>query len=261
MVRDKIAIVKGLKINYKFSSGKKTKGDVLILHGWGGSSTSWSDIMEFLSDGGYRVFSPDFPGFGRSRTPHSAWNVQDFCDFILGFIDELKMDKFFLLGHSFGGRISIRFSRLYPEKVAGLSLCDSAGIKQGYGLKEKAIFYASRAGNAILSPAWMSRFRDAARNFFYLFFRHKDYVKADGVMKEVIKKVLEEDLLPELSQIKSRTLIVWGEDDKLVPVKYARIFKEKIAGSLLEIIPNTGHSPHLEKPGALSKIILNFLGK
>jgi len=65
--------------------------------------------------------------------------------------------------------------------------------------------------------------------------------------------------LKDLPQIKIRTLIIWGESDKLVPVKYAHIFKEKIESSKLEILPKIGHSPHLEVPEKLAKIIIQFL--
>jgi len=78
-------------------------------------------------------------------------------------------------------------------------------------------------------------------------------------MRETIKRVLNEDLLSELPQIRTKTLIVWGAADRMVPVKYAHIFKEKIVDSELEIIPKIGHSPHLEVPKKLSEIVLKFL--
>ena len=78
-------------------------------------------------------------------------------------------------------------------------------------------------------------------------------------MKEVMKRVLAEDLFIYLDGIKSKTLIVWGEKDKLVPVKHAYIFKEEIKDSRLEIIKKIGHSPHLEASEKFSNIILDFL--
>ena len=107
----------------------------------------------------------------------------------------------------------------------------------------------------------LKRFKDSARNLFYIFLRHKDYIKANGTMRETIKKVLDEDLLPELSKIQTKTLIIWGDKDRMVPVKYAYIFKEKIENAKLEILPKIGHSPHLEAPENFSEIIINFLEK
>jgi pimeloyl-ACP methyl ester carboxylesterase len=255
-MEEKTISINDLKINYKIAGEGPV---ILVLHGWGGSSDSWIGVQEILTKKGYKVICPDFPGFGKSKTPPQPWGVRDYTDFILNLVNKFEVQDFFLLGHSFGGRIAIKFATLYPEKIKKLILCDSAGIKQKWGLKEKFIFRISKIGNAIFTPAILNRFKDRARNLFYVFLRHKDYAKADGTMKETIKKVLEEDLLPELSQIKIKTLIIWGEIDKLVPVKFAYIFKEKIANSELVILPKIGHSPHLECPKKLAEVILQFI--
>lgn len=255
-MEEKTILINDLEANFKIDGEGEP---LLILHGWGGSSDSWIRVQEILAKEGYKVISLDFPGFGKSKTPPEAWGVKDFSDFVLNLTKKFGLQDFFLLGHSFGGRIATKFAVLYPEKIKGLILCDSAGIKQKWGLKERLIFYLAKIGNAIFTPAPLIRFKDKARNLFYIFLRHKDYAKADGTMKETIKKVLDEDLLTDLSQIKTKTLIVWGEGDKLVPVKHAYIFKEKIKNSEIIILPKIGHSPHLEIPEKLAEIVLGFL--
>jgi len=255
MPEEKI-LINGLKINYKIAGQGPA---ILILHGWGGSSDSWIQVQEILAREGFKIIVPDFPGFGKSKTPFEPWGVKEYGNFVLNLTKILELQNFFLLGHSFGGRVAIKFSVLYPEKIKSLILCDSAGIKQKWGIGEKLIFQISKIGNAIFTPTPLRRFKDKAKNLFYIFLRHRDYAKADGTMRETIKKVLTEDLLKDLPQIKIRTLIIWGESDKLVPVKYAHIFKEKIESSKLEILPKIGHSPHLEVPEKLAKIIIQFL--
>jgi len=255
MPEEKI-LINGLKINYKIAGQGPA---ILILHGWGGSSDSWIQVQEILAREGFKVICPDFPGFGKSKTPFEPWGVKEYGNFVLNLTKILELQNFFLLGHSFGGRVAIKFSVLYPEKIKSLILCDSAGIKQKWGIGEKLIFQISKIGNAIFTPTPLRRFKDKAKNLFYIFLRHRDYAKADGTMRETIKKVLTEDLLKDLPQIKIRTLIIWGESDKLVPVKYAHIFKEKIENSELKILPKIGHSPHLEVPEKLAKIIIQFL--
>jgi len=255
-MEEKQILINNLKINYKIAG----KGPVvLILHGWGGSSDSWIKIQETLVKNGYQVIVPDFPGFGKSKTPALAWGIKEYTDFVFNFINQLKLDQFFLLGHSFGGRIAIRFTVLYPEKVKKLILSNSAGIKAKPDLKTYFIFFLAKIGNAIFTPKILARFKDSARNLFYIFLRHRDYAKADDTMKESIKKVLQEDLLPDLPKIKKDTLIIWGDEDKMVPLRFAKIFKEKIENSQLTIFPNVGHSPHLEVPEKLSQTILDFL--
>jgi pimeloyl-ACP methyl ester carboxylesterase len=256
MIEEKKILINDLEINYKIAG---SGFPFLILHGWGGSSDSWIKVLEILSKKNLKMICPDFPGFGKSKTPIEPWQVKDFSDFLLNFINQLKIEKFFLLGHSFGGRVAIKFSISYPEKIKKMILCSSAGIKQKWGPKEKFIFQLSKIGNAIFTPAPLNRFKNRARDLFYIFLRHRDYHKANGTMKETMKKVLNEDLLEELPKIKVKTLLIWGEKDKLVPVKFAYIFKEKIENSQLKILPKIGHSPHLEVPEKLSEIILNFL--
>jgi len=255
MPEEKI-LINGLKINYKIAGQGPA---ILILHGWGGSSDSWIQVQEILAREGFKVICPDFPGFGKSKTPFEPWGVKEYGNFVLNLTKILELQNFFLLGHSFGGRVAIKFSVLYPEKIKSLILCDSAGIKQKWGIGEKLIFQISKIGNAIFTPTPLRRFKDKAKNLFYIFLRHRDYAKADVTIRETIKKVLTEDLLKDLPQIKIRTLIIWGESDKLVPVKYAHIFKEKIENSELKILPKIGHSPHLEVPEKLAEIIINFL--
>lgn len=255
MQEEKISI-NGLKVNYKVAGSGQP---LLVLHGWGGSSDSWLLVQRIISKEDFQVIVPDFPGFGKSITPPNAWSIGDYTNFILKLIETLKIDNFFLLGHSFGGRVAIKFATQYPEKIKSLILCDSAGIRGKPSLKARIIFLTAMIGNALLSPQIFARFKDSARNVFYGFIRKRDYAKANGVMKETIKKVLDEDLLADLAKIKIRTLIIWGKNDKMVPVKYAGIFKERIANSRLEIMPKVGHSPHIEEPEKLAKIILNFL--
>jgi len=255
MKEEKISI-NNLEINYKIAGQGPA---ILILHGWGGSSDSWIRVQKILSKEGFQVVVPDFPGFGKSKTPFSPWGLEEYTNFILNLTNYFGLKDFYLLGHSFGGRIAIKFAVSHPEKIKSLILCDSAGIKQKWGLKEILIFQLAKIGNAVFTPTPLRRLKDRARNLFYIFLRHRDYVKADGTMKETMKKVINEDLLIDLPKIKTKTLIVWGKNDKLVPVKYAYFFKEKIENSELKILPKIGHSPNLETPEKLAEIILNFL--
>jgi pimeloyl-ACP methyl ester carboxylesterase len=248
-------LVKEIETNYKIGGGGE---NFLILHGWNGSSDSWRKIIEILEIK-YKVICPDFPGFGKTETPKIPWSLNDFVEWLKEFTEKLNLKEFFLLGHSFGGRVAIKFSIFYPEKVKKLILLNSAGIKPEWGLKEKIIFQISKIGNAIFSKNHFFRFKDGARNFFYRIARIKDYSKAKGVMKETMKKIVEEDLLPEIPKIQNETLILWGEKDKIIPLKYAFLFKEKIKNSKLEILPKIGHSPHLEDPEKLAEILISNL--
>ncbi len=253
---EKIVFVDNLKINLKVVGQGEP---VLILHGWGSSIKSWLRVQEFLAEKGFKVVVPDLPGFGESSVPEKAWTVLDYKNFIIRFAEKIGLNQFSLLGHSFGGRISIKFAQKHPEKIKSLILCNSSGIKLQLDQKTKIIYSLSRLGNTLFSKRLLSKFRKFVKKIFYFFLRHKDYVKANKIMRKTLKLVINEDLLPALSQIKTRTLIIWGEKDDMVPLKAAYIFKEKIPNSELKVFPNVKHSPHREIPEELSKTIDNFL--
>jgi len=255
MIEKKIS-VNNLEINYKVLG----EGiPLLILHGWGASSDSWMEVQEKLAKEGYRVICPDFPGFGKSQNPPSPWSVGDYANWTLGFVDSLGLDNFILLSHSFGGRVAIKFSVFHPDKIIKLILCGSAGLKLKPGVKAGMTRMLAESGNVVFNFWFLRIFKNLFRNIFYLFIRRNDYVKAEGVMRETMIKVIEEDLLSFLSQIKSKTLLVWGEDDKMVPLKCAKIFNKNIKDSRLAVFSGVGHGPHFEVPNKLVEAVINFI--
>ncbi|MFH1643226.1 MAG: alpha/beta hydrolase [Patescibacteria group bacterium] len=255
-MEEKTIFVNNLKVHVKVSG----QGDpILILHGWGSYSWSWVKIQNILAENGFKVFVPDLPGFGESDAPTSVWGVDDYSEFISALVKELNISQFFLLGHSFGGRISIKFVNKYTEKVKSLILVGSAGLKSKIDPKTRIIYKISSFGKKVFSKKVFRSLKKFAQNIFHFVLRHRDYVKASGIMREIIKKVLDEDLLSELSKIKIKTLLVWGVKDKLVPIEDAYIFHKEISNSELKIFPNVGHSPHKEIQEEFSQTIIDFL--
>jgi pimeloyl-ACP methyl ester carboxylesterase len=253
---EKNILIEDLKVNYKIAG----EGfPLLILHGWGGSSNSWNEVQKILAKQNYKVITIDLPGFGKTPSPMVPWEIKDYSDFILKFIGKLNLGKIILLGHSFGGRISIKFASLYPEKLENLILFASAGIKHPWNFKDKVVYIFASIGSFIFSAKFLRRVKDLARNIFYILIRHRDYQKLKGAMRETFKKVVDEDLAPDLSKISTNTLIIWGERDRAVPLKDSYFLKEKILNSVLEIIPKASHTLNLENPEKLSEVVLKFL--
>ncbi len=249
-------LINNLKINYKIAGEGPA---ILILHGWGGSSDSWIEVQWALADKGYKVIAPDFPGFGKSETPPAPWTLNDYLNWTINFINSQKLDKFFLISHSFGGRIAIKLSPILNDKIKALVLCNPAGIKIKPKLKSQIIIFLAVIGDLIFSIKPLQIFKDFVRNIFLILIKNRDYAKANKIMRETMKNVLKEDLLLEISEIKNKTLIVWGEEDKILPVPCAFLFNDRIKDSRLEIIPEVGHSPHLEAPEILVQKILSFI--
>jgi len=226
---------------------------LIILHGWQSSKERWERIKNEIEKEEIAVIIPDLPGFKKETELDETWNFNDYLEWLYNF--SLNKERFFLLGHSFGGRIAIKFTVKYPSKIKGLILVGSAGIKP-----KKNIFLS------IFVPIF-KKFSflpgySLFREFFYKYILKKtDYLETKGIMRETFKKIIKEDLRPYLSQIKTPTLIIWGQKDKITPLSDAYLMKEKIKDSKLEILENVGHTPHLEAPEKLSKIISGFLAK
>ena len=227
---------------------------ILILHGWGSCAKRWQKVKEILTEQGLKVIVPDLPGFGENPSPSQPWSVDDYMEWVKKFSQGFS--PFFLLGHSFGARIAIKFAVKYPEKISGLILCGAPAIKDKLNIKHITI----RALAKFSSKFSFFPFYQFFRKIFYKYILRKtDYLKTQGIMKETFKKVIAEDSLPYLCQIKTKTLIIWGEKDDYVSVKLAPIIKNKIPNSDLKIFPEIGHSPHIECPEKLCEIILDFL--
>jgi len=254
---DKEIYIDNLRVHYKINGEGQS---ILILHGWGSSSNSWEEVQKILFQNNFQVIIPDLPGFGKSDLPTNPWDVDQYANFVVKFCQQLKINKFNLIGHSFGGRISIKIAVKRPDKIKNLILVDSAGIKPKLDVKDKLILFSSKIVKSISKIKFLNPFIDKIKRLFYkTAFRKRDYAKLSGVMRKTFIKIIDEDLLPELNKIRVRTLIIWGEEDKSVPIRYAHIFKREILNSELKVIPHIGHSPNLKAPKQLSQLIINFL--
>ena len=254
---EKEITIDNLKIHYRIAGKGQS---LLILHGWGGSSHTWIKVQDILSKKDLKVIVPDLPGFGQSDFPPKPWSVDDYVNFVKKFCDELNLKNFNLLGHSFGGRISIKFSIKYKDQINNLILVDSAGIKQKLNKQDETLFALSKLAHSLSKIKIVNPLVGQIRKLLYkTILRKKDYAKLTGMMKETFRNVIYEDLLPYLNSIRVRTLIIWGAKDKIVPVRSAYIFKDRILNSQLKIIPNSGHSPNIYFPEELSDLIINFI--
>ena len=232
--------------------------NIVILHGWGSNSLRWQRVRELLEEKGIKTLILDLPGFGITSSPSRPWNRDDYIKWIFQKIKEKNWHKFYLLGHSFGGGLSLKIAANFPEKVEKLILCAPAIIRRRC-LKSYLFYWLAFLGKKVFSLPGLRSLQPYAQRLIYKLAGTRDYYVADGVMKETMKKLHQEGLEGFLEKVKTPVLIVWGEKDDVLPVKDAYEIKEKIKNSELEIIPKAKHSPHREVPDELAEIIINFL--
>ncbi len=235
---------------------------LLILHGWGSRADNWARVQELLEKEGIKVFVPDLPGFGDTPAPPKPWTIDDYVDWVRNFCEKNNLSQFFLLGHSFGGGIAVKFVNAFPEEILGLILVAPA-LRRRKTLKYYICLALAKMGNLVFSIPGLSFFRLLARKILYVFAGTRDYYEVEFsktvAMKETFKNIIREDLTHCLSKIKAPTLIIWGGKDVVTPTKEAYLIKNEIKNAKLEIIKNSQHGLNLEKPEILAEKISNFI--
>ncbi|MGI6361923.1 MAG: alpha/beta fold hydrolase [Bacillota bacterium] len=231
---------------------------VVLLHGWGVDSTTFEPVAEKLA-ADFTVYNVDFPGFGLSPAPKKVWSVYDYADCIVGFLQKLGLEKPILLGHSFGGRISII---LGSQDIAGkIVLIDSAGILPKRGLCYYGKVYSYKLAKKIFSLPGLRRQRDKVIGKWQKKSGSSDYQQAEGVMREIFVKVVNEDLKPYLARITVPTLLVWGDLDLATPLTDAQVMEKLIPNSGLVVLRGAGHYSYLDKLGQFLLVMDSFLAQ
>ncbi len=236
--------IKGRKMYFEvYGSGTP----LIFLHGWGADSRIWSSFQPYLSALPYQLIFLDLPGFGHSDLPGKPYHIEDYADDLNNFLTELEIRQPLLLGHSVGGEIAIAYTLKYKNSKK-LVLIDSAGIKRRSLLTNLKIATAKSLKNKL------PRLTHLAESF-----QSTDY-KAAGPLKATMALIVEEDYRERLKEISTKTLVIWGENDPETPLRDAAIIHRQIKGSLLRIIPGSGHFPFLEQPAMVAGTIAEFLG-
>lgn len=236
---------------------------LIILHGWQSSKERWQKVKEEIEKEGIKVIVPDIPGFKPETELKEPWDLDNYIDWFYSIISSQKLDEgFFLLGHSFGGRMAIKIAAKNLFNLKGVILVSAAGIKKKptFGRKILSVGATIVKISGIREAPVLKQIYYFLRTFFYRYILNKtDYIDAKGFLNDTIKNILDEDLTTSLDKITVPTMIVWGKLDKITPLEDAYLMKEKIKKSKIALMENIGHDPHIENPKKLAEIISNFI--
>lgn len=246
--------IEGIELNYIVEGSGEP---VLILHGWGASIASVRPIVNSLS-GTHRVIALDLPGFGTSGVPEEVFGSFHYADIIKMFIDHLGIRQLSLIGHSFGGKLSIILSARYPELVDKLVLIDSAGL-----IPRRTIKYHVKVRSfKLMKLLWRLLFfweeEPVRMERLYKKFGSDDYQNAQGIMRKILVRVVNENLKPILKDIKAPTLLIWGDKDEATPLYHARIMEREIKDSGLVIFEGAGHFSYIDEYNRFSLVLKAF---
>jgi pimeloyl-ACP methyl ester carboxylesterase len=211
------------------------------LHGWGQSKSSLRSLGELLAADA-QVHLIDLPGFGESPRPATDWGTQEYADCILQYLDEHGVQATVLLGHSFGGRIAVRFASLHPSRVQALVLMSAAGVPRRRSLTARVRLWFVRLLGLLIKTLDRSDARKW-RTWFGETFGSRDY-RAAGDLRGILVKHVGEDLSAAAREIRCPTLLLWGGQDRETPPEMAVRFNELITNSKLIIMPGKDHFPY-----------------
>jgi pimeloyl-ACP methyl ester carboxylesterase len=237
---------------------------VVLLHGLGSRKEDWLPVLEPMAQK-YRLLVPDQIGFGRSDKPLLDYSIQTYVDFLNEFLRQLKVEKASLVGESLGGWIA----GLYAVEISGgahmipverLVLVDAAGLKQDTPIPD-------------LNPSSLAAMRGVMEAVFY----DTSWVNEDALRKIFTDKLAVHDgytvrsflgnptrekerLDDRLASIKVPTLVVWGRQDKLLPIASGERYAAGIAGAKLVSFEKCGHAPPIEKTEEFLAAVVAFLG-
>ena len=237
---------------------EKGEGQVIILlHGLMGGLSNFKDVIGFFSSKGYKVIIPELPIY---NLPLKETTVTAFSDFLEDFIKYKNLSNVILLGNSLGGHVGLIYSNKNPSFVKSLVLTGSSGLyensmgesypkRENYGYikrKTQEVFYNSKVAT-----------KEIVDEVFETVNNREKLVRTLAIAKSAIRHNMSE----ELPNIKTPTLLIWGENDLVTPPEVAREFKSLLPNSKLEWIEKCGHAPMMEHPNEFNKILFNWLNQ
>ena len=234
--------VKNLSINYiQYGEGN----DIVLLHGWGQNIEMMRPIGDNFQDR-FRITILDFPGFGASEEPKEAWTIEDYELMLEEFLKKVNVKKPIVIGHSFGGRVAIRYSARNP--ISKLVLFGSPCIR----IQEELSL-----GVKILKKLKTLPGLNGLGEYMKKFIGSRDYKAASPIMRQTLVNVVNEDLSKFAREIEEPTLLIWGTNDTEAPLNEAKELEKIMLDAALITLPGT-HYAYLENLPRVVTILGNF---
>jgi 4,5:9,10-diseco-3-hydroxy-5,9,17-trioxoandrosta-1(10),2-diene-4-oate hydrolase len=225
----------------------------------------------------HRVYALDLVGNGRTDKPAAPYSFAYGAQFVHDFLQSQEVDRLALVGNSLGGAIALQFALQFPDQVEKLVLVDSAGLGREVNLffrlptlplVGKWLARPSRKGQAQIlrevfyDPALVTDERvefeyqmsllPGAQEAFLSTLRRNATLR--GVRDDVWRPIVD-----NLQSITAPTLVIWGQQDRILPVAHAQVAGDRIANVRLQIIDRCGHEPQIERPEEFNALVLEFL--
>ena len=236
----------------------------VLVHGYLGSSEMWTFQKEFFSKD-YRVITPALPGFGESHNVKSLDSINKMAKEIINVLDQKKIDKFNLIGHSMGGMIVQEITKLIGDRVNKLICFATGSIGDIPGRFETM----DETREKLKKEGAQLSFSRVPLKWFVKGDKDKNYFLCENAVKNVSLEAADNALLAmknwrgkeNLKNIKNDTLIIWGDKDTSYNFDQVDTLNKNIKNSRLEIFKDCAHNVHLEQPDQFNNLVKEFISK
>jgi pimeloyl-ACP methyl ester carboxylesterase len=251
---------------------------LLLLHGIAGSSRSWIPVMHLLQRD-FTVLAPDFLGHGESTKPPGDYSLGNHASAMRDFLQLLGIDRATVVGQSFGGGVAMQFAYQFPEMCERLVLVDAGGLGREVNWMLRLVTLpAAEYVMPVLFPSFVRDWGNSVARFLgdrgirnaratEMWRSYSSLTDAENrrafvrTMRSVVdpggQSVSAIDRLYLAAH--TPTLIVWGDQDRMIPVVHAYKAHEAIPNSRLEIMEGVGHFPQVEEPIRFAEILTDFV--
>jgi pimeloyl-ACP methyl ester carboxylesterase len=250
---------------------------LVFIHGLGGSWQNWlENIPHFART--HRVIALDLPGFGESEMPREEISIEGYARIVETLLQQLGIDKAIVVGNSMGGFIGAEMTVHYPVRVDRLVLVSAAGLSRDQIVKDPFVRSARYTKILLTWGTLQAQQLELVRRprlraaLLWMIAAHPEKIPAVLALEQIrgagkpgffpaLEALKSYELGQGLREIQARTLIVWGDKDLLVPVRYADEFQRMIPGSRKVIFEDTGHVPMFERPARFNREVDRFLAE
>lgn len=267
--------VNGISVHYKtYGQGEPT---FILLHGFGASLFSWREVTEPLSKFG-TVIAYDRPAFGLTERPlewegESPYGPQAQVDLVIGLMDKLNIEKAILVGNSAGGTVSMQVALQHPERVQALILVDAAVYAGGGApswvrpilntpqmnhLGPLVARQLQAQGVEFIKTAWHNPSK-ITPDIFEGYQKPLQIENWDKALWQLTVASKESGIVARLAEITMPTLVITGDDDRIVPTEQSLRLADELPNAELKVITQSGHLPHEEKPVEFMQAVTEFL--
>ena len=265
--------VDGIRVHYQ-EAGDRHAPAIILIHGFASSTLVWSNVFLRLAEAGYRVIAPDMLGYGYSAKPRNGeYTIAGQAKLLTRLLDALGIPRAIFIGSSYGGAVAATCALDYPDRVEKLILVGAVNNNRPREFMLMRFFGSPVLGD-IVSPLLLGSRRLLRRRMKRVYDRHAWVMderrvdarhlplRAAGTHRAIINTVRRWDaerISRDAHLITQPTLLLWGENDREIPLSDGERLHAEIPGSRLIVFLNCGHLPHEEYPEAFTNVVIDFV--